>query len=85
MIKKNFFKTTLNKFSVKGEEVYRVTRQFEDQTFQNTTIKKLKQIAKANSKEFGYFQESTQSPKGDSAMQRRLGREIVLYKALCPV
>ena len=33
----------------------------------------LKQVVKSNSREFGYFQESMQSPRGDSALQHRLG------------
>ena len=35
--------------------------------------------------EFGYFQETTQSPRGDTALQCRSERETVLCKALCPV
>ena len=83
MIKNKFFKQTLNKFPVKG--VYRVTSKYEDQNFQNTAENKLKQIAKENSKESRWFQESMQSPRGDSALQSRPKREIVLCKALCPV
>ena len=85
MIKKNFFKTTLNKFLAKGEEVYRVTGHLSIKILKTQQQTKLKKIAKENSREFGYFQESTQSPRGDSALQRRLGRETVLCKALCPI
>ena len=84
MIKKNFFKTTLNKFSVKGEEVYRVTSQLSIKIFRTQQQTKLKKVAKSYSREFGHFQEPSQSPRGDSAMQLRLGREIVHCKALCP-
>ena len=49
-------------FQSKEEEVYRVTGQYEE------SENKLKQIAKENSKESGWFQESMQSRRGDSAL-----------------
>ena len=85
MIKKNVLNKHWTNFLSKEEEVDRFTDQYEVQTFQNSVENKLNQFAKTNSREFGWFQEATQSLKRDSALQCRLEREIVLCKALCPV
>ena len=84
MIKKNaLYKHWINFIS--EEEIDEFTGQYEVQAFQNTSANKLKQTTKTNSREFGWFQEATQSLKRDSALQRRPEREIMLCKALCPV
>ena len=63
----------------------RFTGQYEVQTFKAQRKKKMNQISKTNLREFGWFQEATQSLKRDSALQHRPERETVLCKALCPV
>ena len=85
MIKKNALNKHWTNFLSKEEEVDEFTGQYDIQAFQNTSANKLKQIAKTNSREFGWFQEVTQSLKRDGSLQCKPERETMLCKALCPV
>ena len=67
--KKNLNKHWTN-FQSKEEELYRVTSQYEDQTFQNRAENKLKQIVKQIQRNLGGFR-----------IQHSLQEETMLYNA----